>query len=92
MFLKLKVHCTCGCCYYINEKISVDKITCPNCRTNNIAMSVIDNFRIVRTFFFGRNRFHRGLYNLYSLLSQFVNENLVLPFNIFLVFFQLLNR
>ena len=31
MFLKLKVHCTCGCCYYISEKIAVSKITCPNC-------------------------------------------------------------
>ena len=31
MFLKLKIYCTCGCCYYISEKIAVSKITCPNC-------------------------------------------------------------
>lgn len=31
MFLKLKIYCTCGCCYYISNKIAVNKITCPNC-------------------------------------------------------------
>lgn len=31
MFLKLKVSCTCYCEYFINEKISTDKVVCPNC-------------------------------------------------------------
>ena len=31
MFLKLKVSCNCRCSYYLNEAISADKISCPNC-------------------------------------------------------------
>lgn len=31
MFLKLKVSCTCHCDYYISERISTDKVVCPNC-------------------------------------------------------------
>lgn len=31
MFLKFQITCTCSCKYVVNEKISVDKIVCPNC-------------------------------------------------------------
>ena len=31
MLLKLKVSCNCRCSYYLNEAISADKISCPNC-------------------------------------------------------------
>lgn len=31
MFLQIKVSCNCRCSYYLNEKISSDKISCPNC-------------------------------------------------------------
>lgn len=31
MFLKLKISCNCRCSYYLNEAISADKISCPNC-------------------------------------------------------------
>lgn len=31
MFLKVQITCTCSCKYVVNEKVSVDKITCPNC-------------------------------------------------------------
>lgn len=31
MFLKLKVSCTCHCDYYISERISTEKVVCPNC-------------------------------------------------------------
>lgn len=31
MFLGFRVSCTCNCTYSISEKISVDKIVCPNC-------------------------------------------------------------
>ena len=30
MFLKLKVSCTCHCDYYISERISTEKVVCPN--------------------------------------------------------------
>ncbi len=31
MFLQIKVSCNCRCSYYLNEAISADKISCPNC-------------------------------------------------------------
>lgn len=31
MFFKLKVSCTCHCDYYISERISTEKVVCPNC-------------------------------------------------------------
>ena len=31
MLLQIKVSCTCRCSYYLNESISADKISCPNC-------------------------------------------------------------
>lgn len=31
MFLQIKVACNCRCSYYLNEAISADKISCPNC-------------------------------------------------------------
>lgn len=31
MFLQIKVSCNCRCSYYLNEVISADKISCPNC-------------------------------------------------------------
>ena len=31
MFLQIKVSCNCRCNYYLNEAISADKISCPNC-------------------------------------------------------------
>lgn len=31
MELKFKISCTCDCEYTLNEKISTDKIFCPNC-------------------------------------------------------------
>ena len=31
MLLRIKVSCTCRCSYYLNESISTDKISCPNC-------------------------------------------------------------
>lgn len=31
MFLQIKVFCNCRCSYYLNEAISADKISCPNC-------------------------------------------------------------
>ena len=31
MFLKLKISCNCRCSYYLNEAISADNISCPNC-------------------------------------------------------------
>lgn len=31
MFLQIKVSCNCRCSYYLNEAISADRISCPNC-------------------------------------------------------------
>ena len=31
MFLQIKVSCNCRCIYYLNEAISANKISCPNC-------------------------------------------------------------
>lgn len=31
MELKFKISCTCHCKYTVNEKLSTDKIICPNC-------------------------------------------------------------
>ena len=31
MFLQIKVACNCRCNYYLNEAISANKISCPNC-------------------------------------------------------------
>ena len=31
MFLQIKVSCNCRCSYYLNEAISADKNSCPNC-------------------------------------------------------------
>ena len=31
MFLQIKVSCNCRCSYYLNEAISAEKISCPNC-------------------------------------------------------------
>lgn len=31
MFIKFKISCPCGCNYFINENISKDKLSCPNC-------------------------------------------------------------
>ena len=31
MFLQIKVSCNSRCSYYLNESISADKISCPNC-------------------------------------------------------------
>ena len=31
MFLQIKVSCNYRCSYYLNEAISADKISCPNC-------------------------------------------------------------
>lgn len=31
MELKFQISCTCRCKYNVNEKLSTDKIVCPNC-------------------------------------------------------------
>ena len=31
MFLKFQIACSCYCKYAVNERISTDKIICPNC-------------------------------------------------------------
>nr|DAX64101.1 MAG TPA: hypothetical protein [Caudoviricetes sp.] len=41
MFLKLKVHCTCNCNYYVNEQINTEKVICPNCGKEHPSSSQI---------------------------------------------------
>ena len=41
MFLKLKIYCTCGCCYYVNEQINTEKVICPNCGKEHPSSSQI---------------------------------------------------
>lgn len=41
MFLKLKVHCTCNCNYYVNEQINTEKVICPNCGKEHPSSSKI---------------------------------------------------
>lgn len=41
MFLKLKIYCTCGCCYYVNEQINIEKVICPNCGKEHPSSSQI---------------------------------------------------
>lgn len=41
MFLKLKIYCTCGCCYYVNEQINTEKVICPNCSKEHPSSSQI---------------------------------------------------
>lgn len=31
MLLKLKINCTCECSYHVNERITENEISCPNC-------------------------------------------------------------
>ena len=49
MFLKLKIYCTCGCCYYVNEQINTEKVICPNCgKEHPSSLQIISMLRMAK--------------------------------------------